>query len=147
MRVYVGPGPGRAAAVVLALAAIAACGSRAAADPDSRTVAWTYGPTTGGATSVHVQGTGVKDGAALARGWQCRLLAGRQLVVQPYQLAATHALFGRTVLTIGLFDQTGQRIGSVRSPVITSSSTVFTFELAAEVASRLWDLVIWYGEA
>lgn len=133
--------------MALSGAAIAACGSRVAADPNTREIAWTYGPTTGGATPVHVLGTGKKDGAALARGWQCRLHAGRRLVVKPYQLAATHALFGKVALTIALFDQAGQQIGSVRSPVVTAESTEFRFELTEAVAGRLWDLVIWYGEA
>ncbi len=134
-------GPCRAAALAFLLAA--ACGSGKETDPNNREIPWTYGPTTGGATAVHTQGAG-KDGPPIAVGWKFRLLDGKRLAVVPYELAKAHALFGKVVMNIGLFDQTGKQIGTVRSDVIAAQAASFTFELEPDVASRLWDVVIWF---
>lgn len=137
-------GPLRPAALTFLLLAAAACGSRIATDPKNREVAWTYGPTTGGATSEHVQGTGKKGGAPVAKGWQCRLQDGKRLTVTPYQLAESHALFGKVALSIGLFDKTGKQIAMVQSAAVTAQTATFTFELTDAVATQLYDAVIWY---
>ena len=126
------------------LAAVAACGSRTAADPKSREIPWTYGPTTGGATSEHVRGTGKEGGAPIAQGWQCRLHDGKRLTVRPYRLAETHPLFGKVVMAIGLFDKTGRQIGKLSSEAVTAQNASLTFELTDAVVAQLWDLVIWY---
>jgi hypothetical protein len=126
------------------LALAAACGSRAAADLNNREIPWKYGPTTGGATSEHVQGAGLKGGPAIAKGWQCRLQDGKRLVVKPYQLASTHPLFGKVTLTLRLFDKAEKPLESVRSTVVTAQNATFTFELTEAVANKLWDVVIWY---
>lgn len=131
----------------LLLVAIAACGGSPPADPGNREVAWSYGPTKGGATAEHVAGTGSEGGSAIAKGWQCRLQDGKFLTVQPYQLAPSHALFGKVTLSVGLFDKTGKQLGTLRSPVITAANATFTLELAADVADQLWDVVFWYRKA
>lgn len=131
------------AAAALLLAALAACGGETV-DPGNREIPWTYGPTTGGATAEHARGTGSGGGAAIARGWQCRLQDGKQLTVQPYQLAPSHPLFGKVLLVIGLFDKTGKQLSTVLSPTVTAQNATFTFELTDAVANELWDLVIWY---
>ncbi|MBX3464955.1 MAG: hypothetical protein KF830_17440 [Planctomycetes bacterium] len=123
----------------------AACGGHAADDARGREIGWTYGPTTGGASALHVQGTGTKRGEPVAQGWQLRLRDTRLMVV-PYRLAASHALFGKVALSIGLFDVEGKPIGTVRSPAVTAGQADFAFELEAAVAARLWDVVIWYVE-
>jgi hypothetical protein len=133
----------------LAVAAIlccltAACGNRAASDPDSREVPWTYGPLQGGATAEHLAGAGKKDGVAIAKGWQCRLQGGKRLVVRPYQLAAAHPLFDKVALSIGLFDKSGAQIGEVRSGRLTAGNASSTFDLDDATAARLWDVVLWY---
>jgi hypothetical protein len=136
--------PMRTAAVAALLAAVAACGSRASADPKNREIPWRYGPTTGGATAEHVQGTGTKGGAPMAKGWQCRLHDGKRLTVQPYQPASAHPLFGKVSLSLSLFDKAEQQIGALRSDPVTAQPATFTFELPEDVAAKLWDLVIWY---
>lgn len=120
-----------------------ACGG-GAPDPDGREVAWVYGPTTGGATAEHVLGTGTRDGNRIAKGWQLRLQEGGRLVVRPYRLADSHPLFGKVVLSIGLFDTAGQQIGTVQTGPIEAKTASFTFDLAAALAARLHDVVIWY---
>lgn len=132
---------------VVFLLAAAACGGEAAADPRNREIPWTYGPTSSTATAEHARGTGTDGGAAMARGWQCRLQDGTHLLVQPYQLAASHPLFGKVVLTVGLFDQAGKQLSTLRSPVLTAANSTFTLELPPDVAARLWDLVFWYTKA
>jgi hypothetical protein len=134
------------ATVVLLSAAVAACGSRVASDPRNREISWTYGPTTGGATAEHVQGTGTKGGSPIAKGWQCRLQDGKRLTVHPYELAPSHPLFGKVVMVFGLFDKTGKPLETVCSDAVTAQNATFTFELTEDVATRLWDLVIWYRE-
>lgn len=136
--------PIRHAPLAFLMATLAACGGKTAAD-QGREIAWTYGPTTGGATSEHVQGTGKGGGAPIAGGWQCRLHDGKRLTVKPYRLAPTHALFGKVSMTLGLFDKTGKQLETVRSEVVTAQNATFTFDLTDAVATELWDLVIWYG--
>ena len=101
---------------------------------------------TGGATAEHVQGTGNRDCAPIAKGWQCRLHDGKRLTVKPYQLAQTHPLFGKVAMSFGLFDKTGKQLETVRSDAVTAQNATFTFELTDVVATQLWDLVIWYCE-
>lgn len=126
---------------------LAACGSRAAADPNQREVPWTYGPTKGGATAEHVQGIGGKDRPGISKGWQCRLQNGKTLIVRPYQLASSHPLFDQVVLEIGLFDKAGQELTSVTSGAVTAGNATFSFELEAGIASQLLDVVIWFRKA
>jgi len=128
------------------LVALAACGGGTAPDPNSRDIPWTYGPTKGGATAEHARGTGSDGGTAIAKGWQCRLQDGKHLTVQPYQLATSHALFGKVAMTVGLFDKTGKQLATLVSPVITAENATFTLELGDEVASQLWDVVFWYSK-
>jgi hypothetical protein len=144
MNVSFEPRPLHRLAAALLVAATAACGGGTAADPNDREISWAYGPTAGGATAEHVAGTGKDGGAAIAKGWQCRLRDGKRLVVRPYQLAPTHPLFGKVVMSFGLFDKAGQQIGTVLSPTVTAEKASFEFELADAEAGRLWDLVIWY---
>jgi hypothetical protein len=129
---------------IVFLLAMAACGSETAADPHNREIPWTYGPTTGGATAEHARATGSDGGAAIAKGWQCRLRDGTHLTVQPFQLAASHALFGKVTMVVGLFDKTGKQLSTLRSPVITAENASFAFDLTDDVAIQLWDLVFWY---
>lgn len=124
----------------------AACGGKPAA-VDGREIAWTYGPTAGGATKEHLHGTGTKGGAPLAQGWQCRLQPGGRLVVRPYQPATVHPLYGKVGLRIGLFDQGGKQLAAVRTGVLTAAATSHEFELDAAVAAQLWDVVLWYSES
>lgn len=133
------------AALASAMLLHVACGGHAADAARGREIGWTYGPTTGGATALHVQGTGTKRGEPVAQGWQLRLRDTR-LTVMPYRLAASHTLFGKAALSIGLYDADGKQIGMVRSPVLAAGQADFAFELEAAVAARLWDVVIWYVE-
>lgn len=126
------------------VAAVAACGGKTAADPNNREIPWTYGPRTSTSTAEHLQGTGHEGGAAIAKGWQCRLQGGKQLAIRPYQLASEHAMFGKVALSVSLFDTTGKEIGSFVSPALTPQNASCTFDLAPEVAKQLWDLVLWY---
>lgn len=135
----------RAAAPWLLL--LAACGGKAAADPNQREVSWAYGPTTGGATAEHVQGIGGKGGPGITKGWQCRLQDGKRLLVRPYQLADQHPLFGKVTLVIGLYDKTGKELAMLKSAPVTAANASFTFDLDAAVAGQLWDLVLWYRKA
>ena len=137
----------RSVATAILLVAATACGDRMQTDPANREVPWVYGPTSDTAAAEHVQGIGGKSGPGIAKGWQCRLQDGKRLVVRPYQLATSHPLFGKVVLSIGLYDKTGKDIETVRSGTITADNATFTFELTETSASRLWDLVIWYRKA
>ncbi len=131
--------------LALLLAALAACGNKAAVDPKNREVPWTYGPTTGGATVEHVQGAGKKEGTpAVARGWNCRLQDGKRLTVRPYELTSTHPLFGKVALSVGLFDKTGKQLAMLRSEPITAQNATFTFDVEEAVAKELLDAVLWY---
>lgn len=121
-----------------------ACGDKAAVDPNNREVSWIYGPTKGGASAEHVRGTGKEGGAAVAKGWQCRLQDGKRLTVKPFELAESHALFGKVVMVVGLYDKNGKDLTTVTSTPLTAENAAFTFELTDAVAKELWDLVIWY---
>lgn len=132
-----------AALTPLLVVALAACGSDAAADPNHRKIEWTYGPTSGTASQEHVAGTG-KAGPPIAKGWTIHLVDGKRLTVDPYQLSSAHPLFGKVVLSIGLFDKDSKDIGTVRSGTLTATKASFSFDLADDVAKRLFDVVIWY---
>lgn len=124
-------------------AILAACGGTPP-DPDNREIPWAYGPINSVSTVEHARGTGNQGGTALAKGWQCRLEHGTHLTVQPYQLAASHPLFGKVTLSVGLFDKDGGQLATLRSPVLTATNATFAFDLDADVAKRLWDLIFWY---
>jgi hypothetical protein len=129
--------------VMLMLTAIG-CGGKSDT-AKGREIPWTYGPTTGGAAAEHVQGAG-KGGAAIARGWKCRLLQ-KQFTITPYQLAGTHPLFGHVVMNIGLFDKEGKQLDTVNSTAVTAANAAFMFELEEDVAAKLLDCVIWFRKA
>lgn len=126
---------------------VPACSNKAPYDWKNREIAWTYGPTKGGATLEHLKGTGTKGPGPIAVGWKCRLSDGSKLEVKPYQLSKEHALFGKTKMTIGLFDKSGKKLESFRSEVITADNATSSFELQEAVAKSLWDVVIWYVKA
>ncbi len=127
-------------------AVLAACGGGEVA-PTGREIPWAYGPTTGTASAEHLRGTGKDGGAAIAKGWRCRLQDGKRLTVTPYQLAESHPLFGKVVMSVSLFDKAGKEIAAFLSPAITAENATFTFDLADGVAAGLWDLVVWYRKA
>jgi hypothetical protein len=133
-------------ALAFLLAAVASCGSETAYDWKNRDVGWTYGPTTGTATPEHLAGTGTAGAGAIAEGWKCLLKDARQLTVQPYHLAPSHALFGKVGMLVGLYDKTGKQLEMVRSPAITADNATFTFEISEAVAKSLHDVVIWFSE-
>lgn len=128
----------------LLLATAGACGNRLAPDPNNREVAWSYGPTNGGASPEHVQGTGANGGTAIARGWQCRLQDGKRLVITPYELATKHPLFGKVTLAVGLYDATGAPIELRQAGTVTATTTSFTLDLSDATVARLSDLVFCY---
>lgn len=127
-----------------ALAVLAACSKTAPADPNNREIPWSFGPTTGASSAEHLTGTGKKGGAALSKGWQCRLQDGKRLQVVPYQLAESHPLFGKVALNVGFFDKAEKQIGEQNSPVLTAGNASFTLELDEKVAAQLVDVVFWY---
>jgi hypothetical protein len=135
------------ATLACALAIAAACSGEAANDPNHRAIAWTYGPTQGGATEAHLLGTGAVGEGPVAKGWQLRLEGGKTLSVKPFVLAPSHALFDDAVLIVNLFDRSGEPIGTERSGTIRAGQASFTFDLAPAVAQQLWDVVIWYAKA
>ena len=137
----------RSTAFAFLLAAWAACGSKTAGDPKNREIPWVYGPTTATATAEHLRGTGNEGGAPIAKGWHFRLQDGKRLAVTPYQLAESHALFGKVAMGVSLFDKNSKEIAAFLSPVITAQNATFTFDLTDAVATQLWDLVIWYRKA
>lgn len=134
----------RHAAPILLLVAVSSCGEEAPRDPNNRELDWTYGPTTATATRDHLNGTGKQGPGPIAKGWKCRLVDGKRITIVPYELSASHALFGKVALSVGLFDRTGKQLGNVRSDVLTQDNASFTFEIEADVAKALLDLVIWY---
>lgn len=136
-----------APATAFLLLTLAACNEGPTADPQNREVAWTYGPTNGTSSFEHARGTGSEGGAAVAKGWHCRLQEGKRLIVQPYQLAASHPLFGKVTLAVGLFDQAGAQLAMLNSPVLTAETTTLTFDVDQAAAARLWDVVFWYRKA
>jgi hypothetical protein len=133
-----------AALLPLCLAALTACGGQAPVDPNNREIPWTYGPRTDDSTREHLLGSGTKFGAAIARGWQCRLRNGTELVVQPFELAANHPLFDKVVLSIGLFDPKGERLANLVSQPLTAKTAAMTFAVEPAVGQRLQDLVLYY---
>ena len=139
--------PLRHVALAFLLAAVPSCGRETTYDWKNREIPWTYGPMTGTATSEHISGTGTNGAGAIAKGWQCRLSDGKRLSVQPYQLAESHALFGKALMIVGLFDKNGKELQTVRSEAITARNATFSFEITEAVATPLYDLVIWYGKA
>lgn len=126
------------------LAAFAACSKTAPTDPKNREIPWSYGPTTDASSAEHLTGTGKKGGAAMSKGWQCRLQDGKRLLVQPYQLAESHPLFGKVALNVGLFDKTGKQLGEQTSPKLDAGNATFTLELDEATATQLYDVVFWY---
>lgn len=128
----------------LLLAIAAACGADAPYDWKNREIPWTYGPTNATATAEHLAGTGKKGPAAVAKGWKVRLEEGKQLSLQPYELAGTHDLFGKVTLSLALFDQRGQQLAVVSSPPVTATNASFKFEITEDVGKQLNDVVIWY---
>ena len=131
-------------ALACLLFALPSCGSKQATDWRNRDVAWKFGPTTGAARSEHLTATGNKGSKPLAQGWNCRLVDGKTLTVKPYKLANNHSLFGKTIMRIGLFNKASERLGTVSSDVITADNASFSFEIPAEHAKPLWDLIIWF---
>jgi hypothetical protein len=124
--------------------AMAACGGKPPADPNNREVPWTYGPRTDVATAEHLAGSGHKGATPMAKGWQCRLQDGKQLVVRPYELSSSHPLFGKVALNVGLFDKNGKQLEMLRSGTLTQQNATATFDLAEATAKQLYDLVLWY---
>ena len=61
-----------------------------------------------------------------------------------HELATDHRLFGKTIMRIGLFNKASERLGTVSSEVITADNASFSFEIPAEHAKPLWDLIIWF---
>lgn len=127
-----------------ALAVLAACSKTAPADPKNREIPWSYGPTTEASSAEHLTGTGKKGGAAISKGWKCWLQDGKQLRVQPYQLAESHPLFGKVALNVGLFDKTGKQLGEQASPKLSAGNATFSLVLDETVAAQLYDVVFWY---
>lgn len=123
-----------------------ACSSEVAKDPNNREIAWSYGPTQGGATQEHLIGSGTQGDGPVAKGWQCRLVDKKRLTIQPFSLAKSHPLFDQVVLVIGLFDQTGAQLATVRSAPVTAANASFSFDVEPDVAAKLWDIVIWYAK-
>jgi len=123
---------------------LASCSGEAASDPDTRTIAWTYAPTNSTATTEHMRGTGAEGKQAIAKGWRCKLKQEKQLLVAPYQMADSHALFGKVALSIGLFTKDGERLTTLQSAPITAANASFQFELEPEQAAKLWDVVLWF---
>lgn len=134
------------AALAFLFAALPSCGAEKKFDWKNREIPWTYGPTNDTATKVHQTGTGKKGPGAISKGWQCRLVDGKNLVIKPFELASSHALFGKVILSVGLFDQGGQQLGAFTSGPVTAENATFTFELTEAVAKPLLDVMIWYLE-
>jgi hypothetical protein len=123
---------------------LASCSGEPASDPDTRTIAWTYAPTNSTATAEHMRATGAEGNQAITKGWRCKLKQEKLLLINPYQLAETHPLFGKVALSVGLFAKDGERLANLQSGPITAANASFQFELAPELAPKLWDIVLWY---
>lgn len=140
-------GPRSRGSLPLALAsllAIAACGKSMAPDPKNREIPWSYGPTTADATSEHLLATGTKGGAKLSVGWKCRLQEGKELLVTPYQLSASHPMFDKVVLSIGLYDKADKLMTRVQSEPLTPATKGFTFPVDEATALKLATLTFYY---
>ena len=70
------------------------------------------------------------------------LVDGKTLTVKPYKLTTDHRLFGKTIMRIGLFNKASERLGTVSSEVITADNASFSFEIPAEHAKPLWDVIV-----
>lgn len=112
-------------------------------DWKNREITWTYGPTSGAATSAHLNGTG-KKGSPLAAGWKLHLSDGNKLTVKPYKLAKSHSLFGNCKMIISLFNKGSEQLHTVTSDAITAENATFSFELTEAQAKPIWDSVIWF---
>lgn len=137
----------RSLATAILLATVTACGGSVDVDPNNRELAWSYGPVTGTSTPEHARGTGNEGGEAVAKGWKVRLQDGKRLVVTPYQLAASHPLFGKVTLAVGLFAQNGDQLAMRNSEVLTATTNELVFEVDEAQVKRLWDVVFWYRKA
>jgi hypothetical protein len=120
---------------------------RPAYDWRNRELAWKYGPTTGTATPEHLAGTGTRGAGPIAEGWKCVLEGGNKLHIRPYRLAEKHAMFGKAGLVVGLFDKQSQRMSILRTDAITEERATFSFDLDEETCKKVYDLILWYGEA
>lgn len=139
--------PLRYAGLAFLLSAVPACGSETPYDSKNREIAWTYGPTTGGATRVHLTATGTKGPGAIAKGWKCRLVDGKRVTVNPFELAQSHELFGKVAINLGLFDKNGKQIETIRTEAITAQNATFSLEITEAVSKQLCDAVIWFVKA
>lgn len=133
----------RTTAVAFVLLAGTSC-SGEKSDPDQRNIPWTYGPTTSEAGADHLRATGTKGGAAITRGWQCSVDKANRLTIRPFQLAASHPLFGKVLMNVRLYDKAEAELQTVQTGPITAENATFTFDLPEAIANRLCDVVIWY---
>lgn len=133
--------------ILLPVGLLAACGGTPVTDPNNRDIPWNYAPTNSMATAEHMRGTGKEGPGPIAKGWHCKLVGGKQLTILPYQLAPKHALFGKVVMTVGLFDKSGKELASFVSPVITDRNASFTFDVPEPAVAQLWDLILWFRKA
>lgn len=135
------------AALAFLLAVMPSCGSEQKYDWKNREIPWTYGPVKGGATSEHLRGTGTQGSGAIAVGWKCRLSDGVRLTVTSYDLAQSHSLFGKVLMSVGLYDNKGKQLEMVRTEAITAENATFSFEITEAVAKPLYDVVIWFRKS
>jgi hypothetical protein len=147
MRTVPMPSLVRCGAMAFLLAAASSCGGSVEVDWRNRELGWRYGPTTGTATAVHLQGTGTTGKGAIAQGWRCHLSDGSKLTVTPYKLAGSHPLFGDVTMAFGLYDRGSELIETVVSPPITAADATSSFELPEATAKKVHDIVIWYRKA
>ena len=140
----------RAAAVtcVLAFALLSGCGGSkdAAYDWRNRDLAWKYGPTHGTATREHLLGTGTLRGEAMAEGWRCELVEGKQLSIRPFRLADEHELFGEACLVVSLFDRQEEEITTLRTTAVNQGAATFSLDLDEATARAVCDLILYYGK-
>jgi hypothetical protein len=137
--------------VPLAIAAVLALSS-ACSEPAkpidwrNRELPWKYGPTTGTASATHLEGTGTKGRGPVAKGWKLHLQDGKQLQVVPFEPSDTHALFGRTRLAIGVFDQAGKELETVVTGPLAKDQLTFALDVAEDTAKRAWDAILWFRD-
>ncbi len=136
-----------AVAALPLLATLSACGGGEPYDWKNREISWRYGPTTTAARAEHLAATGKAKNSKgpIAKGWKLRLVDAQKLTVQPYQLSESHESFGAVKMLVNLYDRSDQRIGIKETPAITADNASFTFELTAELAQKLGDVVIWFA--
>lgn len=135
-----------ACAALTTLVASSSCSKPKPYDWKNRDISWAYGPTQGAARSEHLEGTGTKGPGKITEGWKCHLVDGNKLTIKPYNLAKSHALFGKTKLIVGLFDKSGAQLQTLTTGTLTKENASFEFDVEEKVAKPLWDLVIWYGK-